>query len=55
MMVAAPRTKLAVKFKSPRRVYDSKQDKTIEIDVANVFRMLSAYFIVAATITPPIA
>ena len=27
----------------------------MEMDVANVFRMLSAYFIVAATIKPPVA
>ena len=36
-------------------MYDSKQDTTMEMDVENVLRMLSAYFIVAATINPPVA
>ena len=30
-------------------------DNTMEMDVANVFKILSANFIVAATITPPAA
>ena len=33
--------------------HDANADETIDIDVANPFRMLSVYFIVAATSKPP--
>lgn len=55
MMMTVPKIKVGARFKSPSIAYDNKHDKTMEIDVANVFKMLSANLMVAATITPPIA
>jgi hypothetical protein len=55
MITTVPTTNVGARFKSPRTVYDKIHDNTMEMEVANVFSMLSAYFIVAATITPPTA
>jgi len=35
--------------------YDTSEERTIEREVAKPFRILSAYFITAATIRPPAA
>ena len=41
--------------KSPKKKYESTEDMTIDTAVAKPFKMLSAYFITVATMSPPIA
>ena len=55
-MMNVPMRRVGVKLSSPvSRKKERTKDKTIELAVANVFRMLSAYFIVPATMIPPTA
>lgn len=55
MMIRVPRMKVGAKFKSPKRRKDKRQDKTMEMEAANVLRMLSVNLMVAATMSPPLA
>ncbi len=56
MMTKVPMRKVGVKVSSsPSRKWERTQDRAIELEVANVFKTLSAYFIVPATSIPPTA
>ena len=54
-MMMVPRIKVGDRLKSSNNQYENIQESTIVIALENVFKMLSAYFMVAAAITPPIA